>query len=190
MSCPRPDLLTYGCLRDLYLGFEELFLGNAGSTTNVLESRCGHVIYVFDHHFFHMVKLDHPTKPKPLLMGEEKQIILATVDGFGPYTHDKQRAIYLPAAALTLTEPDEVWEDSTLKTADWVYIKEFRPEAIHAHRVPDWLPRRGTYSSRYQCACARRPSKKQMEARPENISVKPPRPPSRAALVTRGDFTR
>ena len=72
-----------------------------------------------------MVKLDHPTKPKPLLMGEEKQIILATVDGFGPYTHDKQRAIYLPAAALTLTEPDEVWEDSTLKTADWVYIKEF-----------------------------------------------------------------
>lgn len=72
-----------------------------------------------------MVKLDDPAKPKPLLMKNEKELILATDSGFGSYTYDRQRAIYLESAMLCLTEPDEVWEDTKLKTAKWVYIKEF-----------------------------------------------------------------
>lgn len=58
-------------------------------------------------------------------MAEEKPVILGIADGFGPYVHDAQRAIYLRSAVATLSEPDEVWEDDSLTTADWVYIKEF-----------------------------------------------------------------
>jgi hypothetical protein len=72
-----------------------------------------------------MVKLDDVTKPKPLLMSNEKSIILATDDGFGPYTYEHQRAIYLESAMLCLISPDEVWENPALKTAKWVYIKHF-----------------------------------------------------------------
>ena len=59
-------------------------------------------------------------------MKQEEPIIMNLDDGFGPYTHDPQRAIYLSSAALTMFEPDEVFVDTTLLTAHWVYIKEFR----------------------------------------------------------------
>ena len=59
-------------------------------------------------------------------MANEKTIILATNDGFGAYSHDRQRAIYLESAMACLANPDEVWEDPTLNTAKWIYIKEER----------------------------------------------------------------
>jgi hypothetical protein len=123
MPCQRPPLIEFSSLRELYLHFERVFLHGAESHTIV--SDCGHVLKIFDHHFFHMVKLDHPHKPKPLLMSAEKNLLLDTNVGFGSFTYDRQRAIYLESAALCLRTPDEVWEDVALKTARWIYIKEF-----------------------------------------------------------------
>jgi hypothetical protein len=124
MKCVRPDLLEYRSVRDLYLAFQDIFLRGAEVYADV-QSCCGHTIRVFDHNFFHLVKLDDLNKPKPLLMAQEKPIILSITDGFGPYRHDRQRAIYLRSAAVTMSDPDEVWEDDSLNTADWTYIKEF-----------------------------------------------------------------
>jgi hypothetical protein len=124
MPCKRPDFLEYASVRDLYLAFEGTFLSETGSSAELI-STCGHTIHVFDHHFFHLVKLDDPSKPKPLKMIDEKATILSTTHGFGSYTHEKQRAIYLRSALLTMLEPDEVWDDDRLKTARWIYIKEF-----------------------------------------------------------------
>jgi len=124
MKPKRPELLKFSSLSELYRHFETLFLsGNSSSYECV--SACGHTMKVFDHHFFHMVKLGHPDKPKLLLMANEKDTILATTSGFGAYTYDKQRAIHLASAAVCLIHPDEVWEDPSLNTAKWVYIKQF-----------------------------------------------------------------
>ena len=124
MKPARPNLLVFASVRELYLHFERIFLSGA-ATTHQITSSCGHTIMVFDHHFFHLVKLDDPTKPKPLKMASEKARILATANGFGPYVHDKQRAIYLESAMACLICPDEVWEDHTLTSAKWIYLKEF-----------------------------------------------------------------
>lgn len=120
----RPDLLEFTSLCELYRHFERLFL-NDNQSSYVFVSACGHTVRVFDHHFFHIVKLDDPAKRKPLLMAKEKATILATTSGFGVYTYDRQRAIYLASAVVCLTCPDEVWEDPSLQTAKWIYIKQF-----------------------------------------------------------------
>ena len=76
MKPKRPELLKFSSLSELYRHFETLFLsGNSSSYECV--SACGHTMKVFDHHFFHMVKLGHPDKPKLLLMANEKDTILA-----------------------------------------------------------------------------------------------------------------
>ncbi|MGH9804590.1 MAG: PBECR2 nuclease fold domain-containing protein [Candidatus Acidiferrales bacterium] len=124
MKPKRPELLEFHSLSELYSHFEILFL-NGNPTSFEFVSACGHAIKVFDHHFFHMVKLEHPDKPRRLLMANEKEAILATTSGFGPYRYDRQRAIYLASAALCLAQPDEVWEDPSLDTAKWIYLKQF-----------------------------------------------------------------
>jgi hypothetical protein len=98
---------------------------NGNQITHNVTSPCGHRINIFDHHFFHLVKLDDSQKQKPLLMSSEKATILSNTDDFGPYTYDKQRAIYLESAMLCLTQPDEVWDNPHLRSARWVYIKHF-----------------------------------------------------------------
>jgi hypothetical protein len=123
MKPNRPALLEFSSVRELFLHFERILLG--GGISREIISACGHSIRVFDHHFFHMVKLDDPSKTKPLLMANEKDIILATADGFASYAYDRQRAIYLESAMTCLALPDEVWEDETLASAKWIYIKEF-----------------------------------------------------------------
>jgi hypothetical protein len=123
MKPKRPALLQYSGVRELYLHFERIFLD--GGAARELQSACGHALKIFDHHFFHMVKLDDPAKPKPLLMANERNTILTTNEGFGPYAHDKQRAIYLEPAMVCLVDPDEVWEDPSLHTAKWIYVKQF-----------------------------------------------------------------
>ena len=119
----RPDFIECACLRDLYLHFERLFLCDA--TSGTVTSCCGHEIKVFDHNFFHFVKLRHPEKPQPLLMANEKSEILYTTAGFGGYAYDRQRAIYLASARSCLESPDEVWRDEELMTPKWIYLKEF-----------------------------------------------------------------
>jgi phage-Barnase-EndoU-ColicinE5/D-RelE like nuclease2 len=123
MKPDRPPLIHFAGVRELYLHFERIFLGSSGF--GEINISCGHHIKIFDHHFFHMVKFDEPNKAKPLLMANEKALILSTELGFGTYTHDKQRAIYLESARSCLAGPDEIWEDHTLNSATWVYIKEF-----------------------------------------------------------------
>jgi hypothetical protein len=124
MPPPRPNLIVFTSVCELYLQFRGVFL-DGNEIQNEIISACGHIIRVFDHHFFHLVKLDDPFKPKPLKMATEKAIILGTNCGFGDYKHDKQRAIYLRSGRVCLDDPDEVWEDPTLATARWIYIKEF-----------------------------------------------------------------
>jgi len=124
MAPHRPAALRYGGVRELYLAFRELFRFGAGAHSEV-RSSCGHTLRVFDHNFFHMTKLDDPRKPKPLLMEVEEPIIMGIENGFGPYTYDEDRAVYLPSVAITMIEPDEVWLNPELKTADWAYLKEF-----------------------------------------------------------------
>lgn len=124
MPPKRPDLLDFSSLSELYRHFERIFL-EGEATSHEFESACGQTVKVFDHHFFHLVKLDRAGRPKPLLMAEEKPTIIRTTSGFGEYTCDRQRAIYLASAAVCLACPDEVWEAPTLRTARWIYIKEF-----------------------------------------------------------------
>lgn len=119
----RPELLEFASVCELYKHFERIFL-NGNAACNVV-SACGHNLRIYDHHFFHFVKLDDPKKPRPLLMANEKPIILAITDGFGPYGYDRQRAIYLESAMLCLKRPDEVWEDVNLNSSRWVYLKHF-----------------------------------------------------------------
>jgi hypothetical protein len=123
MKNKRPALLEFSSLAELYRHFDRIFL--SGGMSNEITSTCGRVVKIFDHHFFHLVKLDHPDKPRPLKMASEKSIILSTTSGFGEYTYDKQRAIYLESAMACLACPDEVWEDATLHSARWVYLKFF-----------------------------------------------------------------
>lgn len=120
----RPSLIQFCSLKELYLHFERIFLQGAESQRQ-LASVCGHTITIFDHHFFHLVKLTHREKPNPLEMANEKSIILETDHGFGSYEYDHQRAVYLESAMLCLAFPDEVWYDPTLMSAKWVYIKHF-----------------------------------------------------------------
>lgn len=89
----RPALLQFAGVRELYPHFERIFLANG--VPSEIRSTCRHTLMVFDHHFFHMVKLRDTAKPRPLLMSNEKDIILSTTEGFGPYAYEKQRAIYL-----------------------------------------------------------------------------------------------
>ena len=119
----RPALLQFSSVAELYSHFDRIFLN--GGTSYELTSTCEHVIKIFDHHFFHLVKLDDVNKPKPLKMADEKAIILSTVTGFGTYTYEKQRAQYLESAMACLAHPDEVWENPMLNSAKWVYLKYF-----------------------------------------------------------------
>ena len=121
----RPRLIQFTSISELYAHFERIFLEETERTSRQVKSSCGHSITIFDHHFFHLVKLDDDAKAKPLLMANEKAVIMATNQGFGNYKYDMQRAIYLESAMSCLLDPDEVWENPELKTAKWVYIKHF-----------------------------------------------------------------
>ena len=120
---PRPDRLIFGSIRELYLHFENIFLSQGASP---ILSPCGHSILVFDHHFFHLASVSVPGKDK-LFMKDEKEIMLATADGFAAYLigHGGSRAKNLRAAYETLTNPDEVWEENPRSRSGWVYIKEY-----------------------------------------------------------------
>jgi len=62
-----------------------------------------------------------------LFMKDEKQLILATGEGFAHYVvgHGGSRAKHLQASRETLSSPDEIWEDNPKANSRWVYIKEY-----------------------------------------------------------------
>jgi phage-Barnase-EndoU-ColicinE5/D-RelE like nuclease2 len=116
----RPKNVQCACMRDLYLAFEEIFLGSGGR----IDSSCGHQILVFDHHFFHLAAVTVDGADR-LFMKHEKEGILALTSGFGAYRIGESRSKHLRSAYLTLSEPDEVWEENPKSRSKWVYIKEF-----------------------------------------------------------------
>lgn len=116
----RPANVAFGCMRDLYLAFEGIFLSNGG----FIESCCGQRILVFDHHFFHLAAIT-VTGIDRLFMRDEKDKILGMREGYGIYEIGEPRARHLASAHLTYTTPDEVWQDNPKSRAKWVYVKEF-----------------------------------------------------------------
>jgi hypothetical protein len=116
----RPPKVEYTCMRELYLAFEEIFLCHGGN----IQSKCGHALSVFDHHFFHMAAVTVQGIEK-LFMKHEKERILALDSGFGLYDVGPSRAQHLRSAHLTVCAPDEVWVENPKAKAKWVYVKEF-----------------------------------------------------------------
>lgn len=119
----RPPELSFHSLCVLYLHFERIFL-EGQPTHHEFFSACGCKIAVFDHNFFHMVKLRLPGKEK-LFMPEEKSTILSLTLGFGDYAYDNHRARHLLSARETLGNPDCVYRTEHLKTANRVFIKRY-----------------------------------------------------------------
>jgi hypothetical protein len=119
----RPPCCEFASIAELYAQFEALFLGENG----LHKSTSGHVIRVFDHHFFHLASVQTASEAR-LYMPDHKEVIQNTHDGFGVYLlgHGGSRAKNLPSAAISLRDPCEVWVDNPKATnSKWVYIKEF-----------------------------------------------------------------
>lgn len=127
MPSPRPALLHLNSNQELFDAFREIFLGGANAPVpNVVHSPCRHEIHIRNHHFFHIVGMEHRDRPgERLTIEHDGPHIFSHKRGFGDYVHDGQRATLLRAAALTLWYPDEIWENPELKSAKWVYFKEF-----------------------------------------------------------------
>ena len=119
----RPPEISFSSLCELYLQFQSMFLAGK-STGHEFESACGCRITVFDHHFFHIVKLCLPGVDQ-LFMRNEKPRILAQIAGFGHYTYDHNRAKHMASALDTLTNPHFVYRTEKLDSADRVFIKQY-----------------------------------------------------------------
>ncbi len=115
---PRPAALKFDSISELYGHFERIFLSGNGT----IQSRCGHVITAFDHHFWHLAGVRDKFS-----MLAEKDELLKTTDGFGKYylRENGSRGKRLLSARETFQEPDEVWEDNPESDAKWVYLKEY-----------------------------------------------------------------
>ena len=120
----RPPKVEYTSIAELFNRYKQIFLdGNKALIVNP----CGHQIYCFEHHFFHMAGVIVDSVEE-LTMPVERETILNTVDGFAHYElrEGGSRARHLASARATLEQPDEVWvENPKVQSAKWVYIKEF-----------------------------------------------------------------
>lgn len=120
----RPPRVECDSIAALYRRFQEIFLDGHRS---LVVSPCGHQIYCFEHHFFHMAGVIVEGVPE-LTMPNERETILKTIEGFAHYDlrDHGSRARHLSSARVTLEAPDEVWtENPKVESARWVYIKEF-----------------------------------------------------------------
>jgi hypothetical protein len=115
---PPPENLSFTSLAELYEQFHLLLIGK--------EFRCprGIPIVVAPHHFFHLVKLKKG-KQTEFTVEIEESLIQATREGFGEYEINEKRARTLSWIPEILTEPHEIWEYGTKKTADEVFIREY-----------------------------------------------------------------
>jgi hypothetical protein len=135
----RPPKIELSSIRDLYLHFNDIFLGDRKS---LIISPCGHKIYCFEHHFFHMSGISVHDADE-LSMPRERKTIMETVDGFAHYKlrENGSRAKHLRSAREVLENPDEVWTDNPRVTsAKWVYVKEFdsKPYPFSIALVGEW----------------------------------------------------
>jgi phage-Barnase-EndoU-ColicinE5/D-RelE like nuclease2 len=135
----RPPTVEYLSIRDVYLQFDEIFLAGRKS---LIVSPCGHKIYCFEHHFFHMTGVIVGGL-KELSMPHERDTILNTTHGFAHYDLREKgsRVRHLRSARETLENPDEIWADNPrVLSAKWVYIKEYhsKPYAFSVALVGVW----------------------------------------------------
>lgn len=139
LKSPRPQALEYSSIRGLYDQFAEIFLEDRKS---LILSPCGHKIYCFEHHFFHMAGIVVEGIEK-LSMPQERDKILKTTEGFAHYElrEGGSRARHLRSARETLESPDEVWEQNPRAvSAKWVYVKEYdsKPYSFSIALVGEW----------------------------------------------------
>jgi len=113
-----PSVLTFASLADLLERYESLFVDRT------LRDPRGVEIVFERYNFFHLVKLRKGFQTE-CTMSEERESILQTSRGFGPYEIDRRRAETLPWILDTITHPNEIWEYETKRTADEVFIKEY-----------------------------------------------------------------
>ena len=135
----RPAKLDCRSIREIYLQFQDIFL--AGSKSLIV-SPCGHKIYCFEHHFFHMAGVI-VEGIEELSIQRERDAILATPNGFAHYElrEGGSRARHLRSARETLETPDEVWEaNPRVTSAKWVYVKEYdsKPYPFSIALVGEW----------------------------------------------------
>ena len=110
-------------MASLYESYAALFLRGNG----IVSSSCGHEVFIFDHHFFHLAAVRTASGAR-LYMPEEIEEIKACTKDYGKYIldHSGSRARNLPSAHATICEPDEVWsDDPKTTTAEWVYVRQF-----------------------------------------------------------------
>ncbi len=115
----RPPIdLVFSSLAELYDQYHALFIGK--------EFRCPRKIQIVftPHHFFHLVKLQKGCQTEFTIEIEEP-LIRATKDGFGEYAINEKRARTLSWMPEILSEPHEIWEYATIKTAEEVFIREY-----------------------------------------------------------------
>ncbi len=114
-----PEAFRFESLCDLYEQYVALLVSH--------EHRCPRGIEVIfePYHFFHLVKLrkGYQTEFK---MSVEREAILATKNGFGEYEIDVKRAEKLSWIPDLISKPHEIYEYEQRKTADEVFIKEYR----------------------------------------------------------------
>jgi hypothetical protein len=113
-----PERLSFSSLAELYEKFHCLFIGK--------EFRCPRGIRIIfeSRHFFHLVKLRKEGRTEFTIQDEEAHI-KATKQGLGKYELNEKRAQTLSWIPEILTEPQEIWEYETKKTADEVFIREY-----------------------------------------------------------------
>ncbi|MFQ5777431.1 MAG: PBECR2 nuclease fold domain-containing protein [Terriglobia bacterium] len=113
-----PPVLTFFSLADLLEQYERLLVGRN------LRSPRGIQVVFEPYHFFHLVKLrkGHQTE---FLMSQEREAILATRNGFGEFEIDQRRAETLPWILDLIQQPHEIYEYTSKRTADEVFIKEY-----------------------------------------------------------------
>lgn len=156
----RPPRLRLESLAQLYLDFEKLFLGG-NEREYCFRSACGHHSAVFDHNFFHLVKLNHPQRGKHTPNGrkfkarEEIPRILELTDGFGDYSIDYERAPFLPAAHATFLWPDRIVQRRDLTTATHVFSREYEHPTL-PYTVTLVKLENGSYVPVTSFACNRR----------------------------------
>jgi hypothetical protein len=141
-----PDGLTFASMAELYAGFSRVLLGR--------EFRCprGTNIIIQNTHFFHLVKLSKGGITR--FTADELREIEATTHGFGRYEINEKRAQTLSWIPEILTQPHEIWEYETKKTADEAFIREY-DKAGSPFRVA-LLARENDYLRPVTCMSVRR----------------------------------
>ena len=114
-------------MAELYNRFETLFLqGHDFRADYVSES--GHRITAFDRNFFHLVQLKKVTETETISffnIQDEKPLIKAQTEGFGPYQFDQYRANHLGAGLDTILRPHAVFALKDPKTAHLAFLKHY-----------------------------------------------------------------